>query len=46
MNYFRFCFFADYKTQGGEFWAASRFDVERMILRVNPKATDIHVWLA
>jgi hypothetical protein len=46
MKLFYFCYHANYQTHSGEFWAASRYEVEKMILRVHTKATDIHIWLS
>lgn len=46
MKLFYFNYHADYRTQAGELWAASRDRVQEMILRVHPTATSIYIWTA
>lgn len=46
MKLFYFCYHANYETHQHEIWAASRYNVEKMILKVHPQATDIHIWAA
>ena len=45
MKLFYFNYHANYKTQAGEFWAASRYNVEKMILKAHPTATAIDIWV-
>ena len=44
MKLFHFSYFANNELQGGELMAASKRYVEKMILRVHPDATNIHIW--
>ena len=45
MKRFHFNYFANHQRHNGEFWALSRYDVERMILKSHPKATEIDIWI-
>jgi hypothetical protein len=45
MKHFHFCYFADYALHTGSFWAGSRGDIEKMIIKHHPKADDIHIWI-
>jgi hypothetical protein len=46
MTLYKFNVFANYRTQVGEMWAKSKFDVQLQIERDFPACADIYVWMA